>query len=625
MKRFINQYWCYMLISIFFTSNIGAQDTVPNILTAEELFELAQVFHNENVDTTIHPRLSPNRVIEFNSNFSHDVVYSTSETCNECILLLVKDEIYNALSSKIVRYANDLFYALNTDVVIEKLSHENYIQVKDIITLYYNTTNLQGVLLIGDIDYVLYEQKYPKLNKNTNQYELKYASWPCDVYYMDIDGVWSDNRSTDMYQSGIFDTHTGDVEIEVVVGRIPVSYNSENIELLTTYFDKNHEYWIGKTLIQEQYALGYTDYDWATYSGYNQFTHISLLYGYDNYVERKWGDASFGNTDYQNEITSNQYEFVQLAAHSDSTYHVFTGYQYLYASTIANFTTSAIGYNLFCCSACDWRSSLTQNGKKLLAGSYLFNNGNGLSVVGSTKSGSMLNFWYFYYPLSLGNTMSYSFHEWFNDMCDFYGTDSTSLETKIHWFYGMTIIGDPFISMKYNTNTTCRDVLALNSFDTNNSSRLRYYRASERIEVGGNYVIPVGKHVIFDAPEIAFLPGFQCPVGATFETRTEGCECNHIATQQRNNAPRKIGENEDTDSNIEFTTKFQIYPNPVQNVLQITSSESIETVAIYTLGGERVLQATTTQVDVSHLTTGMHIVHATSQTGNHYTTKIVKQ
>ncbi len=193
---------------------------------------------------------------------------------------------------------------------------------------------------------------------------------------------------------------------------------------------------------------------------------------------------------------------------------------------------------------------------------------------------------------------------------------------------GLTIIGDPFVMMKYNTNTTCQNVLTLNSFDTNNSSRLRYYRARQRIEVGGNYVIPVGKHVIFDAPEVRFLPGFQCPAGATFETRTEGCECNHTTeTASARSAPRRIQEieEESADTNIDVTSDFHISPNPAQDILQITSTEPIEVVAIYTLSGDKVLQATTTQVDVSSLATGMYIVRAISQLGTHYQTKVVKR
>ncbi len=76
---------------------------------------------------------------------------------------------------------------------------------------------------------------------------------------------------------------------------------------------------------------------------------------------------------------------------------------------------------------------------------------------------------------------------------------------------------------------------------------------------------------------------------------------------------------------MEIVTDFHISPNPVQYILQITSSEPIETVAIYTLSGEKVLQTTATQLDVADWAVGMYIVRATSQAGIHYTAKIVKQ
>ena len=56
------------------------------------------------------------------------------------------------------------------------------------------------------------------------------------------------------------------------------------------------------------------------------------------------------------------------------------------------------------------------------------------------------------------------------------------------------------------------------------SSNLIMFKAGETIHVSGDFVIPQGVHVIFDAPQIFFDAGFECPVGASFETRHEGCE-----------------------------------------------------------------------------------------------------
>ncbi len=100
----------------------------------------------------------------------------------------------------------------------------------------------------------------------------------------------------------------------------------------------------------------------------------------------------------------------------------------------------------------------------------------------------------------------------------------------------------------------------------------------------------------------------SCTDNNTLLYRYEECACN----------------TSDAVENIP-TRPFVITPNPVQDMLQITSSEPIESVALYTLSGKKVLQTNTMQVDVSDLKEGPYIVQATSQTGNHYTAKIVKQ
>ena len=57
---------------------------------------------------------------------------------------------------------------------------------------------------------------------------------------------------------------------------------------------------------------------------------------------------------------------------------------------------------------------------------------------------------------------------------------------------------------------------------------------------------------------------------------------------------------------------FSMYPNPVQNVLNLTAQNTIDTVSIYNLLGQEVLNATPsdtqTQVDMSNLPTGAYVV-----------------
>ena len=96
----------------------------------------------------------------------------------------------------------------------------------------------------------------------------------------------------------------------------------------------------------------------------------------------------------------------------------------------------------------------------------------------------------------------------------------------------LKVTSDGKVKIASNSNATnankvsdrCVDNLFLTHFPYDNSSNLILYEAGNKITVSENFVIPQGVHVIFDAPEVVFEDTFSCPIGASFETRSEGCE-----------------------------------------------------------------------------------------------------
>jgi len=138
------------------------------------------------------------------------------------------------------------------------------------------------------------------------------------------------------------------------------------------------------------------------------------------------------DTDYENRL-SQGYEWIQVCAHSWPGGHHFkntAGWDgYTYNSEIKSIDPDAFFYNLFACSA----TRFTMD--DYLGGWYIFTNTYGLTAVGSTKSGSMLEFDHFYRPLAQGNTVGDAFLQWFKEV----GV------TDVYWFYGMNILGDPLL------------------------------------------------------------------------------------------------------------------------------------------------------------------------------------
>lgn len=68
-----------------------------------------------------------------------------------------------------------------------------------------------------------------------------------------------------------------------------------------------------------------------------------------------------------------------------------------------------------------------------------------------------------------------------------------------------------------------------------------------------------------------------------------------------------------------------LYPNPATNSISINSEAEIKAVEIYTLNGQKVLEtATTSNIDISKLSSGIYLVKATDISGNTNTSKLLK-
>jgi len=70
---------------------------------------------------------------------------------------------------------------------------------------------------------------------------------------------------------------------------------------------------------------------------------------------------------------------------------------------------------------------------------------------------------------------------------------------------------------------------------------------------------------------------------------------------------------------------FDVYPNPVKNELTILTQAEIKTVKVYNLVGQEMLETTTNSIKVSHLTSGIYLLHIETETGLSETKKIIKE
>lgn len=423
-----------------------------------ELYENKQIF--SNMFTEEEYRTSSSVAPLCTSELSWNVakrVYSSGytlknqQTTSPLYLLVVEDKLYPYIRSNIYDYAQIVSAKTGYDIeVVTVNSRGSAMELRKRLSDL--RPRLIGCFFIGDVPYAQYQIENDD-NSGVN------TTFPCDLYFMDLDGTWldycsnpgSEGRFT-LGADGIFDWHVGSVAPDIFIGRLPYYYSLDNRpfeQLVNQYLERLIRYWEQPDGIKRK-ALSYINHDWATSYEYarQNVSRLSPLenagFTIDAYNEAN-NPRNISAGDYLSKITSGQYSFVHLWAHSHWTNHMFgqkdINESYLFQSEIYASPIKALMYNLFCCSATRWTE------KSYLGGAYLFGpKSNTLALVGSTKVGSMYDSAPFHGLLAYGLSIGESYFTWWDMRPHLMRTNSHSDE-DISWYYGLTILGDPLVRL----------------------------------------------------------------------------------------------------------------------------------------------------------------------------------
>jgi hypothetical protein len=334
------------------------------------------------------------------------------------VMVFVSSNLMPHIEAEINVYYSTLI-DVGYDTIVFEISGTTVEKLKDQILYYWdNGYNLAGVVLIGNFPVAWYSHD---------------EEFPCDLFLMDMDGKWIDTDG-----DGLYDSHTngdGDTAPEIYIGRIDASNMPSNekgkIGIIKKYLNKVHEFWIGN-ISQTDFALTYTDHDW---SGCDDIQH-DIGYLYENYDVITYPDVN--RNDYLDNRLPDSYEFIQLACHSKSFGHLFDNGGLAFCSNIQSAPPMALFFNLYCCYA------LRFTDYNCLGNAYILNtNSPSLAVVGSTKSGSMRDFRYFYESFGQGFSFGMALQSWFEHKYPYNEYDVAS-------YYGLTILGDPTLIVYKN-------------------------------------------------------------------------------------------------------------------------------------------------------------------------------
>jgi hypothetical protein len=354
---------------------------------------------------------------------------------NNRVDFFVQETLVPALRQSLDTLAADLARE-TTDVAVFSVSGTSAESLKALLAAEYQT-GMTSAVFVGDLP-IAWFQLIDDWNSNGMRDPGEgYEEFPCDLFFMDLDGTWADNMvrldSLDSLVPGsdsIYDLHDGTITPEVAISRLPASKIGDAAALLTAYFDKSHRYRNGELAVSDR-ALVYIDDDWIPNST-QWYNDVGLLYPDRVYVV----DAETTRiADYRPRIDSAAYQWISLMSHSWPGGHGMkysdTLWDWFYATSIPSLDPRANFYNLFACS----NVRFVESG--YCGGRYVFQTTTGLGAVGAAKTGSMLEFADFYAPLGQGASLSEAFRVWFEAQL----IDGCAPWERA-WYYGMCLIAD---------------------------------------------------------------------------------------------------------------------------------------------------------------------------------------
>ena len=384
------------------------------------------------------------------------VITSSAIRADSKICVIVNSDLYPSIETSVTQYVADLVTE-GYMVEVHTMLGGTEVDLRTFLQGRY-ALGLDGCLLIGDLPIAWYREAYDGTE-----------IFPCDLYYMDLDGNFYDDNA-----DGMFEAHDGTTNPEIYVGRLTASTltygGDDEATLVNNYFRKNHLFRTGE-LFANNRALVFIDDDWTWDGDYIQDAMEYIYCQSKLYDEPTQTVAS----NYIAEITAG-YEFVHLAAHSNPAGNWFGNTSIMYNELYA-LDPPCIFYSLFACSNCRFVNT------DYMGGWYIFNDSFGLAATGTTKTGSMMNFEQYYEPIGQGATIGEAYFIWWDQMTN-WGID----DYLVSWYYGNVLLGDPTLKSSERRPIELKEAVLPDGIKNRNYS---YY-----FDVNGGFAPPYGWNII---------------------------------------------------------------------------------------------------------------------------------
>lgn len=228
------------------------------------------------------------------------------------VALLIDHSLYNAgqIATKLDRYEEEVEDRFPVDLKIRVGSYESQSpeQVREYIQAEYNVLGLDGVILVGQIPYVIWQQD-PTYGSNYGILAF---------FYEDLDGDFFDDDDDGWYDYHTWGTFDGP-EIWSCWMRPPVM---DEVGYLEDLLDEAHDYYTGAFVTEKRGLVAcHEDYDnnfWPGGSTIPSMPELVGLYGIDGVDTDGQNDDRVYATDLESLLGNNSYEIVHFWSHANS-------------------------------------------------------------------------------------------------------------------------------------------------------------------------------------------------------------------------------------------------------------------------------------------------------------------
>ncbi|MCB0763823.1 MAG: hypothetical protein KDB84_03900, partial [Flavobacteriales bacterium] len=189
------------------------------------------------------------------------------------MILLVDNTLAPSLSSELARLEKDLkadgWAVLRSDVS----RTASVSSVRNTVISHYNSdpTNVKAVFIVGHVP-VPYSGNTAPDGHGSHQ-----GAWPCDGYYGELNGTWTDNsvnvqgaqnpKNNNIPGDGKFDQSNFPSDLELQVGRVDMydmpAFSASEVQLMKNYLDRAHDFKF-KNWVPQDRAMIFDNLQWVS-------------------------------------------------------------------------------------------------------------------------------------------------------------------------------------------------------------------------------------------------------------------------------------------------------------------------------------------------------------------------